>query len=414
MPTTLLELSESILSGARSIDTRHPLQIGGGTRLEEVGPDLAFLESFANVVAIRTPDGLVLVDAGGPLHAPAVHREIRAWDPSRLSTAIFTHGHVDHIYAVALFEAEDGATPANVISHRALPDRFRRYELTNGYNAVINQRQFQLGGPFFPGNYRYPDTTYDHQLSVDVGGVELDLRHDRGETDDGTWVWLADRKVLCTGDLFIWAAPNCGNPQKVQRYPVEWAAAMRKMAALGAELMLPGHGLPIAGADRIRTVLTETAELLESLVDQTLAMMNAGARLDEIIHAVVAPPELVARPWLQPVYDEPEFVVRNLWRLYGGWYDGNPATLKPAPEAAVASELAGLAGGAAVLADRALTLSDAGDHRLAGHLAEMAALAAPADAAIATVRATVFSRRAELERSLMAKGVFSWAGRPPG
>jgi alkyl sulfatase BDS1-like metallo-beta-lactamase superfamily hydrolase len=143
-------------------------------------------------------------------------------------------------------------------------------------------------------------------------------------------------------------------------------------------------------------------------------MMNAGARLDEIIHAVVAPPELVARPWLQPVYDEPEFVVRNLWRLYGGWYDGNPATLKPAPEAAVASELAGLAGGAAVLADRALTLSDAGDHRLAGHLAEMAALAAPADAAIATARATVFSRRAELERSLMARGVFSWAGRPPG
>ena len=50
-------------------------------------------------------------------------------------------------------------------------------------------------------------------------------------------------KVLFAGDMFIWASPNCGNPQKVQRYAEEWAAALRTMAALDAELLLPGHGL---------------------------------------------------------------------------------------------------------------------------------------------------------------------------
>jgi alkyl sulfatase BDS1-like metallo-beta-lactamase superfamily hydrolase len=60
-----------------------------------------------------------------------------------------------------------------------------------------------------------------------------------------------------------------------------------------------------------------------------------------------------AKPYLQPVYDEPEFIVRNVWRLYGGWYDGNPARLKPAPDAVLATALAELAGGAAALADRA-------------------------------------------------------------
>ena len=58
------------------------------------------------------------------------------------------------------------------------------------------------------------------------------------------------------------------------------------------------------------------------------------------------PDHLRDRPWLQPVYDEPEFIVHNVWRLYGGWYDGNPATLKPASEAALATEIAELAGGA--------------------------------------------------------------------
>ena len=158
-------------------------------------------------------------------------------------------------------------------------------------------------------------------------------------------MWNPGRKVLCTGDLFIWASPNCGNPQKVQRYPREWAIGLRKMQALGAEVLLPGHGLPILGADRIDLALGETAELLESLVDQTLALMNAGARLDEIVHTVQAPAHLLDRPYLKPVYDEPEFVVRNLWRLYGGWYDGNPAHLKPAPDAVLAAEVADLAGG---------------------------------------------------------------------
>ena len=124
---------------------------------------------------------------------------------------------------------------------------------------------------------------------------------------------------------------------------------------------------------------------------------------------MAAPPDLLERPWLQPVYDEPEFVVRNLWRLYGGWYDGDPAHLKPAPAADLAVELAGLAGGASRLAERALELSDAGDHRLAGHLAELATQAAPGDAGVHRVRSEVFGRRARVERSTMAKGVFRWA-----
>jgi glyoxylase-like metal-dependent hydrolase (beta-lactamase superfamily II) len=68
------------------------------------------------------------------------------------------------------------------------------------------------------------------------------LSHDKGETDDSTWVWVPEKKVLCTGDLFIWASPNCGNPQKVQRYPVEWSNALKKMLKLEAEFLFPGHG----------------------------------------------------------------------------------------------------------------------------------------------------------------------------
>jgi alkyl sulfatase BDS1-like metallo-beta-lactamase superfamily hydrolase len=390
----------------------HPFSLLGDA--EQVADGVVFVPSFANVSGFSTEQGLVLVDTGSAPLAQHVHATLRRWSSAPLHTAVFSHGHIDHVFGVAPFEEEattNGWAAPLVLAHEAMPARFDRYKLTAGYNEIVNRRQFAMPDLRWPREYRYPDRTYADSLALSVGGLDLQLRHCKGETDDHTYTWVPERKVLCCGDLFIWASPNAGNPQKVQRFPKEWAAGLRAMAELGADLLLPGHGVPVLGAERIRQALTESAELLEHLHDETVAMMNAGARLDEIIHTVQGPQHLLDRPYLRPVYDEPEFVVRNVWRLYGGWYDGNPAHLKPAPDAALATELADLAGGPHRLADRALEVLATGDQRLAGHLAELAAQAAPVDVAIQRVRATVFGARAHDEASTMAKGVFSWAAR---
>jgi alkyl sulfatase BDS1-like metallo-beta-lactamase superfamily hydrolase len=408
----ILDVADDLWTGRRSIEDTHPFSLLG--EAEQVADGVAFVPSFANVSGFATEDGLVLVDTGSAPLAQHVHTTLRRWSAAPLHTAVFSHGHIDHVFGVAPFEEEAAArgwTAPRVLAHEAMPARFDRYTLTAGYNEVVNQRQFALPDLRWPREYRYPDQTYSGAFALSVGGLDLQLTHCRGETDDHTYTWVPERKVLCCGDLFIWASPNAGNPQKAQRYPREWAQGLRAMAELGAELMLPGHGVPVVGAGRIRQALTESAELLEHLHDETVAMMNAGARLDEIVHAVRAPQHLLDRPYLRPVYDEPEFVVRNVWRLYGGWYDGNPAHLKPAPDAVLAGALAELSGGAQRLADRALAALAEGDQRLAGHLAELAAQAAPQDPGILQVRATVFGARARDEASTMAKGVFSWAAR---
>ncbi len=410
----VLDLVDRLWRGESSIEEHHPFAHSGG--LEELLDGVAFVPSFANVSAFSTDDGLVMVDTGSKMFARLVHDDVRQWREDRLHTAIYSHGHIDHVFGVPLFdeEASSHGWPApRVVAHEALPARFDRYILTAGYNGIINQRQFQAPGLRWPTDYRYPDETYRSSLRLEVGGEVFELHHARGETDDHTWTWVPARKVLACGDFFIWASPNAGNPQKVQRYPKEWAVALRTMASLGAELLLPGHGLPVAGRDRVSQVLNDSAELLESLHDQAIALMNEGARLDDLIHGVRPPARLLERPYLRPVYDEPEFVVRNVWRQYGGWYDGNPATLKPAPEAALAREVAGLVGGAGPLADRARALAsdDADDLslRLAGHLVELASLADPSDPQIHLARAEVFERRVAAEASTMSKGVFAWA-----
>jgi glyoxylase-like metal-dependent hydrolase (beta-lactamase superfamily II) len=407
----LLEKADRLFTGDLTTADHHPLTRPTG-ELVEVRPGLAFVDAFANSAVADTDEGLVIVDTSGVFQAQTVHDTVQTWRPKRLDTAIFTHGHIDHVFGVDLYEEDartNGWAPPRVIAHELLPARFDRYKLTAGYNAVINRRQFRVPGLQWPVNYRYPDETYRNTLTIAVGGERFDLFHARGETDDATWVWAPERRTVFTGDLFIWVSPNCGNPQKVQRYAADWIVALRAMAALGPEVLLPGHGLPIVGADRVQQALLETAEYLESLLDQTLALMNDGARLDDIVHTVHPPAHLVDRPFLRPVYDEPEFIVRNIWRYYGGWYDGDPSRLKPAPAAVLAAELAALAGGATRLAERARELAGAGDLRLAGHLAELAAQAAPDDKGVHAVRAEVFGARAREEASTMSKGVFSWA-----
>jgi alkyl sulfatase BDS1-like metallo-beta-lactamase superfamily hydrolase len=416
----LLEMSSAIIDGERDANDVGPIN-RINHELSVIADGVVMVEAFSHCIAFATDDGLLTFDTSGPAGGARVVEALRHWRRDRFNTIVYTHGHVDHVGGCGAFLGDAhaaGAPRPRVAGHVNVAKRFDRYRLTNGYNQVINERQFgqfrrrgyEIAGDqsFLPETSPPPDVTYEDDLSLDVGGLQVELRHARGETDDHTWAWIPSQRAICAGDFFIWNFPNAGNPQKVQRYPAEWAAAMRAMADQGAELFLPAHGLPIGGADRIRRVLTEVAEALEHLVRETLALMNQGARLNDILHSVSIDPAVLEKPYLRPMYDEPEFVVRNIWRLYGGWYDGNPANLKPAREEALARELASLAGGALKLAERALALSG-NDDRLACHLVELAVLAEPDDRRLHQIRAEVYQARRGRETSLMAKGIFGYA-----
>jgi alkyl sulfatase BDS1-like metallo-beta-lactamase superfamily hydrolase len=165
-------------------------------------------------------------------------------------------------------------------------------------------------------------------LTFTRGDLTFHLHHGRGETDDATWTWVPERKIVHPGDLFIWAVPNAGNPQKVQRYASDWAASLRQMAGLDPELLLAGHGLPIFGADRVRAAVEEPPDL-EDRDDRLAERGRIG--LDRVIHEVEVPAHLATSPTcggLRP----PQFIVRNVWRRYGGWYDGEPDNLLPAAD----------------------------------------------------------------------------------
>lgn len=392
--------------------------------LSELGDGLAIIESFSHVIVVDTGDGLIGFDSSGPGSGAAVVESLRRWSDDRVHSLVYTHGHIDHVGGSRSFAADAearGEALPRVVGHANLAHRLDRYEATNGYNLVINNRQFG-GSPvsalesrdgvnrsFVPHGTLRPGVEYQNVLTEAVGGVELEYHHALGETDDHTWTWLPQQKMISAGDQFIWRFPNCGNPQKVQRYPLEWAQSLREMAAKPVELFVPAHGLPIVGNERILRCLDTVASTLEWLVGEVVAAMNSGATLDDIVHSVHVDPGLLELPYLVPLYDEPEFVVRNIWRLYGGWWDADPAHLKPASAASLGAEIAALAGGSEVLAARARELVDSGDFRLACHLIEFATNADPTSEAVHEARSDIYLARRQRELSLMSKGIFGSA-----
>lgn len=426
----LLALSAEIIDNG---DTDRPVN-RVTNELSEVAPGVAMVESFSHSVVVDTGDGLVAFDASGGQSGAAVAAAIAEWSTSPVRHLVYTHGHADHIGGSRAFAARWGAP--TVIGHDNVARRMDRYAATNDWNIRINVRQFggisadlNLGlspeedGPasgvgaasswrsFLPEGTLRPGVTVADEHGFIVGDTAFELRHAVGETDDHLWGWIPEHRAAVTGDFVIWNFPNAGNPQKVQRYPLEWAGALRSISAMEPELLLPAHGLPIAGRDRIALVLDTIATALEDLVGEVVAMMNDGATLDAIVHSVRVPAVTLALPYLRPLYDEPEFVVRNIWRLYGGWWDGAASRLKPAPDAEIAGVLADLGGGAGRLAEAAEAQSSAGNHRVASHLADLAAWAAPADPGVHRIRAAVYLARRRAEPSLMSKGIFAAAAR---
>ena len=98
----------------RSVELQTPLRIYTRDRklIREFGEKrrvplkIAELPPAMKAAVIDTEEGLVFLDTSGPFHAARFHELVRAWSPRRVHTAVYTHGHVDHVFGLRPFEAE--------------------------------------------------------------------------------------------------------------------------------------------------------------------------------------------------------------------------------------------------------------------------------------------------------------------
>ena len=389
---------------------------GDPTGIGEVAPGTIFFPYFGNVTALLTDDGIVIVDTSLLGNGPPIVEELRKRTDLAVKAIIYTHGHIDHVGGTADFVKdadERGYERPRIYGHENVVPRFQRYERMAPWIRFINSIQFGVpvdadAPPAPKPVFAYPTDTFDERYDLSVDGESFELVHGIGETDDHLFVWAPERKVVCTGDFFIWACPNVGNPWKVQRYAEGWADGLDAIAALRPSTFIPGHGPVIHGEEAVQTACSDVSRYLRSIAEQVVERMNKGQWLEQILREVEPPADLTGKPYLQAVYGHPKFIVHGVWRQYGGWYDGNPADFFPAPTVDQATEIVRLAGVAGLL-NRARDLQTIGDLPLACHLVDWVCKVEPENAEARNLQRDLFAARSVIEGNMMSRNTFKGA-----
>jgi len=385
----------------------------------EVAPGVHFLAGFGNTTFLIGSDAIAVVDPGLFVNGPRVVEELRAITDLPVRYVIYTHGHYDHAFGTPalLDDAEArGHDAPDIVGHVNVARRFERYAKTSGHLARTFDLQFASWGPgggevVRTARYCPPTIAYEDRIRLDgLGGQPIECRHGLGETDDHTWVWVPDARVIVGGDFIVSSLPNAGTPFRVQRYVLEWAEALEEMAGVEPIAVVSGHG-DVFTDDATEMLLT-TARALRWLDAEVVRRINEGQWQEQILAEVELPTELAESRYLQPLYGCTAFAVRDLMRRYMGWYDGNPSMLFPATRAEVAREVLTLAGGADAMLGRVDELAggDGADQQRALHLVDFVIFAGGERVAEAHRRkADLLDARAAGEQSFVAHNVLQSA-----
>jgi alkyl sulfatase BDS1-like metallo-beta-lactamase superfamily hydrolase len=383
--------------------------------LEVIRPGLAMFHSFANVAFAYGRGEILVVDTGGPGRGAHAVSAIREETREPFALIIYTHGHHDHVSGTRFFLADAasrGHRRPRIWSHEGVSLRFRQFIRMAGWEARINSLQFDTYIPpervQASGTYTFPDFTYREYRRLELAGEPVELYHARGETEDATWVWLPEREAALVGDLIVSSMPNTGNPTKPQRFTLEWAEALERIATKKPRFVLPGHG-PVYGGATCLELLQDTACALRLIHDEVVRRLNRGEWPVDIVEAGIKLPRALAnKPFLSEIYGCVPFVVRDVLTSYGGWWSGQPSQLFPPARRQHAEDVVGLCGRDALLS-RVRALLRCGENERAVALAEIVANCDPGDWEARRTYVDSIERLAENKSSFIARNLLRGA-----
>ncbi len=304
-----------------------------------------------------------------------------------VTTIIYTHGHPDHRGGASAFSD----TVTEIIAFAPKRPILKYSQKVNDILMLRGARQFgytltdaelitqglgpREGSTCNEGTYGIlpPTTVYmEESVTRTIDGITLQMTAAVGETDDQIFVWLEDAKALCCGDNFYACFPNLYAIRGSQYRDISaWVDSLDVIRSYPVEILLPGHGKAIHGANTIQETLKNYRDAIESVLLQTLEGMNKGMTIDQLAETVKLPEALATLPYLGEHYGSVEWTVKSIFTAYAGWFDGNPTSLHPLPSAQYAENSIRMMGGTDAVLSEIQSAISAGEYQWSMELCDL-------------------------------------------
>jgi len=218
-----------------------------------------------NLSFIITDDGVIVINAGANyLLAQALHAEIKKLTDKPVKFVTLENGQ-GHAMLGSNYWQEQGAV---VIAHEdtaTVMDEHGRGSLERMRNR---QRDKSMGTVLSK-----PDITFTDNYVIELGGQRIELINLGPAHSPGDIVaWLPERKIVVAGDIAFYQ-----RLLTIFEYTdtEAWVDTWQHFKALGAELIVPGHGEPTTFDE----VEKNTHGYLTYMRDEVSKLLDAGGTL---------------------------------------------------------------------------------------------------------------------------------------
>ena len=318
---------------------------------------------IANSIMVEGDGGNIIIDASDSVfEAKKIYSLFAEQNSNPIKAIIYTHNHGDHTFGTAFYLKNQKEKP-QIIAHEDTDYYVQR--IMGILNPIITQRSTRMFGTLLPKEdfinvgigaslnvsksptgYIKPDITFQDTLKTNIAGIDIELYHAPGETDDQLFVWLPSHKSLMPGDNIYKTFPNLYTIRgTTHRDVIGWINSIDHMQSFEPEFLFPSHTKPVVGKDKIKEVLMVYRDAIQYIHDQTIRLMNQGYYPDQIVEMVELPEDISNSPYLYEFYGTVRWSVKSIFNGYLGWFNGNPSELDPLSREEKAKRISKLAGG---------------------------------------------------------------------
>lgn len=254
------------------------------------------LNGGSNSAVIVNRDDVIVVDSHMTPNAGRVLlQEIKTITNKPVRFLINTHFHYDHT------DGNQAFTPAiDIIGHEYTRNRLRasNYLTTSMLGSLLASAN-PLSASLEDLKPTPPNVTLTDHLTLWRGDREIRLLYlGPGHTGGDVVVYLPQERVVCTGDLLVHDIANL-----IDGFVNVWPDALEKLKALDFTDVIPGHGDPFKGKERVEwfeAYLRDLWKQATALHDRGVAAADAAKQVDLTSHKGHYP--VISGPGVNPAY----------------------------------------------------------------------------------------------------------------